>query len=113
MPKCRPSAPPSCAQWLDRRRKRRPLDPRGATATRHEAASSGPLPDGDPQRLSQGEVLFAHRENEKLLHLVGWRRVAGQLRLGGDDLLGNLEVRAQKKPGAACGDLDVLDPALQ
>ena len=65
------------------------------------AARSDCLADGDAERLAEREVLLAHREHEQLLHLLRRRQVARELRLGGDDLLGDLEVGAEQEPRAA------------
>ena len=40
-------------------------------------------------------VLLAHAEDQELLHLLGRREIARQLRLGGDDLLRDLEIAAR------------------
>ncbi len=71
------------------------------------------LPDGDSEVLAERKVGVADREDDEFLELLRRREVAGELGLGGNDLLRDVEVAAEDKTGARRGDFDRLDPALE
>ena len=64
--------------------------------SRQRAWSFVALADRDTQHLAQLRVAGAGAEQDELLHLLRRRPIARKLRLGRDDLLGDLQVAANQ-----------------
>src|SRR5688572_16966479 len=65
--------------------------------------------DRDAERLAEREVLLADAEDDELLQLVRRRHIARKLRLARDDLLRDLEVRAEQESCTGGRHVDGLD----
>ena len=61
--------------------------------------------DTQPQLGAEAEVVVGHGEGQELLQLVLRAQVAGELRLGGHDLPGDLQVTTEQETGANAGEL--------
>ena len=79
----------------------------------NEKVSLAPSRDRDTKCLAKREILLTDREHEKLFHLVGRRKIAGELWLHVDDLLRDFKISAKKKSGPTGCDFHRLDPTLE